>query len=184
VQKVDWVGPEGAPLFLQEERRIEVSPASDSTVNIITWECRFVLPSDKPAAKITGSRYQGLGMRFVKAMDTGGQFLNATGKPGVPRNPQWKDWNVDGAAWCAYTAAVEGKLVTVAMFSDPQNARPASWFTMNDPFAYISGTLSVDREPLMLEPGKPLRLRYGIALWDGKAGEAAIAKAWKAWAGN
>ena len=67
--------------------------------------------------------------------------------------------------WFAYTAAVNGKPVTVAMFDHSQNARhPAWWFTMTKPFAYLAATLNMHREPLQVDSGKPLVLNYGVAM--------------------
>jgi len=88
------------------------------------------------------------------------------------------------ADWCAYTAPVDNKPVTVAMFDHPENARhPASWFTMKTPFAYLSATLNLAKEPMTLTAGKPLRLRYGVALWDGKIEAGQIGRAYQTWVG-
>jgi hypothetical protein len=48
-------------------------------------------------------------------------------------------------------------------------------------FAYQSATLNVYREPLTIEPGKPLALCYGVALWDGKVGAEQVEAAYKEW---
>ena len=37
------------------------------------------------------------------------------------------------------------------MFDGPDNARPVRWFTMNNPFAYMSATLNLYKEPMTLE---------------------------------
>jgi hypothetical protein len=119
---------------------------------------------------LTGSTYFGLGMRFVVSMDKGGQFVNADGKTGVSGT------NNARSAWCAYSASADGKPVTVAMFDSPGNPRhPATWFTMDQGFAYLSATLDLSRQPLTIEPGKPLKLRYHVAVWDGKVDAAKIA---------
>ena len=41
-------------------------------------------------------------------------------------------------------------------------------FRMLDPFAYLSATLNLYKEPLEIVAGKPLELAYGVALWDGE----------------
>jgi hypothetical protein len=62
------------------------------------------------------------------------------------------------------------------MFDDPKNPRhPATWFTLDKPFAYMSATLNLSRQPLVIEAGKPLELRYAAAVWDGKIDAAKIA---------
>ena len=87
-----------------------------------------------------------------------------------------------GRAGDVAVAGADGKPVTVALFSDPTNARhPTMFFTMPVGFAYQSATLNVYREPLTIEPGKPLVLCYGVALWDGRVGAEQVDAAYKEW---
>ena len=73
------------------------------------------------------------------------------------------------AKWCAYTAKADGKPVTVAVFDHPRNPRhPNKMFTMGPPFAYLSATLNLWKEPMVLKAGDTLHLSYGVALWDGE----------------
>ena len=68
------------------------------------------------------------------------------------------------------------------MFDHPGNVRhPATWFTMEKPFAYISATLALHKEPLKIMAGKPLVLRYGVVLWDGQVRPEQIEKAYGLW---
>jgi hypothetical protein len=169
-QQIDWVGPGNGKLVLHETRRISVHPGTtQSAPTLLTWDTELQTPAGDPVT-LTGSTYFGLGMRFVVSMDKGGQFVNADGKTGVSGT------NNARSAWCAYSASADGKPVTVAMFDSPGNPRhPATWFTMDQGFAYLSATLDLSRQPLTIEPGKPLKLRYHVAVWDGKADAVKIA---------
>ena len=51
------------------------------------------------------------------------------------------------------------------MFDGPKNPRPALWFTMKDPFAYMSATVNLWKEPMELK--ESMTLTYGVAVWDG-----------------
>jgi hypothetical protein len=136
---------------------------------LVTWQAQLET-AGKDSVRLTGSTYFGLGMRFVRSMDVGGQFVNADGKTGVSGT------NAARSAWCAYSALADGKPVTVAMFDAPANPRhPATWFTMDQGFAYLAATLDLSRQPLVIEPGKPLKLCYRVAVWDGKTEAAKIA---------
>ena len=74
-------------------------------------------------------------------------------------------------------------MVTVAVFDHPKNVRhPATMFTMPAGFAYISATLNLMEEPLTIEAGKPLLLRYGVAVWDGEAEPAEVERVYARWA--
>lgn len=183
-EQLDWMNPAGEDVLLKEHRTIEVSRMTDFEVTLLTWQSKFELPAGKSSATLTGHHYHGLGMRFIKAMDAAGSFFNADGKTGeIFRGNE----RLVRSSWCAYTANVNGKAVTVAMFDHPDNPRyPATWFTMKKSFAYLSATMSLHTEPLSLAADKPLVLRYGVALWDGRVETEKINrlyKRWSAWPG-
>lgn len=168
-QEVDWVAPGEEKLMLREIRQVAVGQAKQAAATLVIWQTRLQPPGQKPSVTLSGRPYFGLGMRFVQSMDTGGQLFNADGKTGVDGT------NAVRSAWCAYAASAEGKPVTVAIFDHPRNPRhPATWFTMDKPFAYISATLNLSKEPLTIEAGKPLDLRYAVAVWDGRPDKARI----------
>jgi len=127
-ERLDWVNPRSQELLLKEHRTIEVCQLSDFKATLLSWQSSLAVPSGKESVTLSGSHYFGLGMRFLKSMDTGGQFRNAEGKTGdVVRG----DERLVQARWCAYTAEANGKPVTVAMFGHPDNLRhPTQWFTV------------------------------------------------------
>jgi hypothetical protein len=164
-------------VLLREYRRIDVlRPPAGEPVTLLTWRSQLMPDGN---VTLSGNHYFGLGMRFVAAMDRVGTFHNAAGKPGeVFRG----DERLVRARWCAYTATVDDKPVTVAMFDDPGNPRhPATWFTMREPFAYLSATMSLHTEPLPLEKGQTLDLWYGVAVWDGQLDTARIERTYIYW---
>jgi hypothetical protein len=180
MEQLAWLNPSGKELLLNEQRTIRLCQPGDPKVTLLTWESRFEVPKGKKSAMLAGSHYFGLGMRFLESMDKAGRHLNASGKAGeVFRGDERLVWS----DWCAYTASANGKPVTVAMFGHPDNLRhPTQWFTMTKPFAYLSATLNLHKEPLKIVSGKPLMLRYGVALWDGQVGQETIEHLYKQWA--
>ena len=176
---IDWIKPGSQELLLKELRTIEVRQGTDLGATVLTWQSKFEVPAGKKSATLTGSHYHGLGMRFVKLMDTGGRFTNADGKPGTVFRG---DERLVRSTWCAYTADANGKPVTVAMFDHPDNPRhPATWFTMTRSFAYLSATLKLHKEPLKVASGKPLVLRYAVAVWDGQVETDQINQLYRRW---
>ncbi len=174
-----WVSqPDSGPL-LMEQRTITVGRVGDPAATFLTWKSRLSVPQEGDSVVLSGSHYHGLGLRFIRSMDATGEFRNPDNAPGVVfRGAErlTRSW------WCAYTAQADGKTVTVAMFDHPDNPRhPATWFTMAKPFAYLSATLRLHEEPLKLLFGKPLTLRYGVALWDGRPETAQIDRLYKQW---
>ncbi|MFV2069537.1 MAG: DUF6807 family protein [Pirellulales bacterium] len=181
-QQLDWINPRDQKLYAKEKRTITVYRAADLPASLMSWETRLSVPEGKPSMTLGGHRYFGLGVRFLASMDDGGHFQNADGKTGVEAT------NLVRSAWCAYSAKADGKPVTLAMFDAPSNPRhPAKWYTMGDKpkeFAYLSATLNLKQEPMTISAGHPLKVRYGVALWDGAIDGApidALYRQWMAW---
>lgn len=178
-EQLDWINPRSKELLLKEDRTIEIRRMSGVDVTLLSWQSNLAVPPGKDSVVLTGSHYFGLGMRFVESMDVKGQFRSAEGKTGeVVRG----DERLTPANWCAYSAEANGKPVTVAMFGHPDNVRgPTSWFTMTKPFAYLSATMNLHKEPLKVTSAKPLVLRYAVALWDGPVTDEQINRIYQQW---
>ncbi len=178
-EQLNWFNPRNQELLLKESRTIEICQLDEFKTTLLNWQSTLAVPSGKESVTLTGSHYFGLGMRFMKSMDTGGQFRNAAGKAGdVVRG----DEQLVQARWCSYSAEANGKLVTVAMFGHPDNLRhPTLWFTMTKPFAYLSATLNLHREPLKVTSDKPLVLRYAAAVWDNRVENEQIENVYNWW---
>ncbi len=170
VQELEWTSPDGKVL-LHETRTVQAGRLPDGPATLVVWRAKLEAAEGKPSVQLSGSPYFGLGMRFVESMDQGGRFFNADGKTGVAGT------NDARSAWCAYAARADGKAVTVAMFDLPGNPRyPATWFTMDQGFAYLAATLNLSKEPLVVASGKPLELGYAVAVWDGAVDAAVVGR--------
>ena len=179
-QQIDWTDPGSGNVLLEEQRTIEVCRDPDAEATMLAWRTRLEAPADKGSVTLAGSHYYGLGIRFVQSMDKVGRFFSADGREGeVVRG----DNRLVRSRWCAYTAPVDGKPVTVAVFDHPDNPRhPARMFTMTRSFAFLGATLNLWKEPLTLKTGQPLLLRYGVAVWDGQIDPARIDRLYQRWA--
>jgi hypothetical protein len=185
-EELDWVRPAADKPLLVERREIQVlvdrgleSDAAGFGATLVDWHCRFAAPEGKDSAVITGTHYNGLGMRFVQSMDKGGRFFNADDKLGE-EGPHCR---LTCTKWIAYTAKADGKPVTVALFDDPANFRhPQKMFSMTAGFAYMSATMNEWKEPVTVKAGQPLELRYGVAVWDGETDKATVEKLYQRWA--
>ena len=67
------------------------------------------------------------------------------------------------------------------MFGAPDNPRPTLWFTMREPFAYISATLDLSRKPIMLASNETLTTTYGVAVWDGDVEDETVQAMYGKW---
>jgi len=176
-ERLDWVGPDAKEPVAREVR--EVTAFDEPGVSLLVWRTRLEAGPGRAAVPVTGSHYFGLGLRPAAGMDQAAEFLPAD--PAAPRDNVRGDENVFPSAWLAVTGAADGKPVTVAMFDHPANPRPVRWFTMAKPFAYMSATLNLYKEPMTLEAGRPLALTYGVAAWDGKKSADEVRKVYERW---
>jgi hypothetical protein len=180
-EQVEWLKPDKTPL-LAERRTLKVCSGLDPAATLLIWRSELSPAAGKESVVLSGSHYVGLGMRFVETMDKGGRFFNSEKKEGqIVRG----DERVTPAKWCAYTAAAGekgDKKVTVAVFDHPKNPRhPSPMFTMFTPFAYLSATLNLWKEPLTIKDGSPLNLQYAVAVWDGEVDAAQVERLYGQW---
>jgi hypothetical protein len=175
-EKVQWIL--AGKTLADEQRTIDVWAGADLPATLLTWRLQLSPAKGVDKLTVTGSHYDGLGMRFLTTMDKVAKFQNATGKDGeVVRGTE----RVVKAKWCAVTSPPD-KPVTVAAFDCPENVRqPAGMFTMSDPFTYLSATPNVWNNPLDLAQGEKLDLTYGVAVWDGAIDAAAIESLYARW---
>jgi hypothetical protein len=178
VDTLVWQDAQKTETILHETRMIQAVLDTDLASTVVTWTSELRAPSGDAKAVLAGDHYHGLGMRFVESMDRSGAFVTSNGKEGTVFRGEERLVEAD---WCAYTALVDDKPVTVAMFDYPANPRPATWFTMKTPFAYLSATMRTHEKPLQVKMGQPLRVRYGVAVWDGRTDRLAIQRAYKKW---
>jgi hypothetical protein len=179
VERIDWLPTKSETLLLQETRTVHVFDPEEFGASILSWETVLTVPEEKDAVTLKGSHYFGLGMRFIQSMDKDGTYFNPDNAEGeLVRG----DERLTRSRWCAYHAMADGKPVTAAMFDSPNNPRhPAWWFTMHTPFAYLSATLNLYRQPMQLKSGESLALRYGVAFWDGHVDTEAVERTYKKW---
>ena len=134
---IKWQAP-GKQTVLRETRCIEAMVHAGDAVTLVNWRSQLKGTTAGQAVTLTGDHYFGLGMRFIRAMDRTGAFINAKGHPGTVFRG---DERLFQGHWCAYQVDLDGQAVTVAMFDHPDNPRPVTWFTMKTPFAYLAAAL-------------------------------------------
>jgi hypothetical protein len=179
-EELDWIGPADKTLLV-ERREIDALAMPGQDATLVEWRCELQPPEGKAEAKLEGRHYFGLGLRFVESMDRDARVFYAEGEKSEP-GPDKS--TLTFARWCALAANADGKPVTVAVFDHPSNPRhPARMFSKDKDqgFAYLSATLNLWKEPLVVRAGEPLKLRYAVAVWDGAAEPAAIDRLYRCW---
>lgn len=157
-----WLGKDGKPLV------IESSEFRFFPNRLIACDIHFAAA----AGPVTfGDTKEGLfGIRVANSLrgKAGGTIVNAEGLHG-----EKECWGQE-SKWVDYFGNVDGKTYGVALIDHPQNFRKSRFhvrdyglFTLS-PFgqkSYTNGKLP--EQPLTLEPGKSVRLRYGLYVHTG-----------------
>jgi Family of unknown function (DUF6807) len=157
-----WLDEAGKPLL------IETTEVSIWVNRLIAYDIRLAA-ADK--AVTFGDTKEGLfGIRVADSLrgKSGGKIVNAEGLHG-----EKECWGQE-SKWVDYFGDVGGRTYGVMLIDHPQNFRKSRFhvrdyglFTLS-PFgqnAYTNGKLPPN--PLVLDPGKSIRLRYGLYIHNG-----------------
>lgn len=164
-----WVPP-GAQVVLSESAWLMESRTLQVTVDeaegevALEWHSRFQAGPSLPRVVLSGTGYQGLGVRPAKAFDRTARRRNAAGaaytQDGV--------WDVTAANWASLSQEVQGRTVTLTVFSDPSNGGESRFFSRLNPFAYLAATQGLESRPLEYEAGARFGTRYLLTVTRGE----------------
>lgn len=177
-QMLTWTGENEHPLA-DERRIICLDPETSPTpVSILTWRTDLAPAEGQKSITLWGAPYFGMGLRLARDLDGRGEFRSAANRPAVRvRDGEMLRYG----KWCAYTVSEASRTLTVVLFDHPKNSRPAVWFTMNQPFAFLSATLAIDKDVYELKAGQTLRLCYGVAVADRSLSDDDIGDLYGGW---
>ena len=179
-QRLHWVAPEDAyqpdttkGALLVEERTLTLTIDEPAGEVALAWRSAFTVGAKTNQVVLTGANYHGLGMRFPAELDPLATHQLAGGRPDLSNNRQ----DVSAHAWGAVSFDRPGAPATLALYGDPANARgPATFFSMRTPFAYLSATQGLDKEPLVYRSGESFELKYLVVVTDRVLTPEAVAK--------
>jgi hypothetical protein len=184
-QTIHWVSPmdaflpdtTGAALLL-ERRTLTLTIDEEKQEVALQWKLAFEAGSKTNQVTLTGANYHGLGMRFLKELDAPASHLNAGGKPDLADRKQ----DVSKHPWGSVSFDVAGKPATIAIFGAPGNAHgDACFFSMHEPFAYLSATQGLEKEPLVYRSGDKFELNYLIVTYPEVKSSQALQERGKLW---
>jgi len=184
-QTLHWVGPAEALLpdttkaaLLIERRTLTLTVNEAQQEVALQWKSEFEVGPQTNQVTLTGANYHGLGMRFLKEMDPLAEHLNAGGKPDLSGSKQ----DATPHRWGSVSFDRPGRPVTVVLFGHPSNARgPANYFSMKTPFAYLSATQGLEKEPLVYRSGDKFQLNYLVTLYPELKSPEAIHARGRQW---
>jgi hypothetical protein len=125
-----------------------------------------------------GANYNGLGLRLPESFNHVATFQNSADDAYTGKNTQ----NVFPARWTSVAGQMDGRDVMLVMFADPANAHIIThFFTMLDPFAYLSATQELDRRPLHYAAGDKFDLHYFLSVFCESKSPEFIKRRYAAW---
>lgn len=174
-----WINTADAnKVLLVERRRTQFQLLPDSEL-LLTIDLQFETPPKSNEPVTFGKTPFGLvGVRMAKTIgvhDGGGVIRNSEG--GVGEKPIfWKP-----ARWCDYSGPITNQAIEgITLMDHPSNPNhPTGFHVRGDGWMGTSLTLDAPRK---VEPGKPLRLRYGFYIHNGQPSLAELNKVWETFA--
>ncbi len=167
-----WLAADNVPM-LEETTKISIFPD-----RLMVYDITFEALAEPVTFDDTKEGLFGIRLADSLREKETGKVINSEGKKGTKQT-----WG-QTADWVDYDGKVEGKSVGVAVFDHPDNFRPSRYHVRDYGLFSISpfGEQSYAKKgakPLTLEPGKTLRLRYGIYIHAGDTAEAKVAKVYQ-----
>jgi uncharacterized protein len=182
---IHWLAPtnRGTPdtaaaALLIEQRAVTVTIDEPNQEVGLRWDSRFQVGPNVGKLTVHGPNYDGLGLRLPESFNHVARFENSASRAYSGNNTQ----NVIPAEWTSVSGEMGGREVMLAMFGDQGNASgDAVFFTMLDPFAYLSATQALDRSPLAYSAGEKFRLGYLLTVYSGNKPRDFIQKRFERW---
>jgi hypothetical protein len=148
--------------LLVERRRIVITIDEGQNEVAVDWQSEFEVGPAAARVTLTGTAYNGLGMRLPREFDHVARHQNSEN---LPYTTDAK-WDVTRAKWSAVSGAADGREVSVALFDTPGNKGEARFFTMLNPFAYLSVTQNLEKQPMAYARRQKFRVRYLLTLYS------------------
>jgi hypothetical protein len=164
--------------LLVEHRTLVLTIDPKNEEVALEWKSQFEVGPTTNTVVLSGANYHGLGMRFLQELDPLAIHSVAGTRPDLSNNRQ----DVSAAPWEAVSFNAPGSPATIALAGHPSNTRgDATYFSMLTPFAYLSATQALDKEPLTYHSGDKWQLNYLVLLYPEAQPSAVLRQYVEAW---
>ena len=156
------VADSAAAALLIEQRTLTLTVDEKNQEVALRWDAVFEVGKNAGKLILHGLQYNGLGLRLPKSFDRVAKFQNSAGTPYAGANTQ----SLLPAKWTSVSGVMDERNVMVVLFGHSKNARGAgTFFSMLEPFAYLSATQGLDKEPLEHSAGDKFALSYLLVVY-------------------
>jgi hypothetical protein len=182
---IHWLAPSNqaspvaaAAALLIERRTLTVAVDEKSQEVVLRWDSQFQVGPNAGKVSLHGPNYDGLGLRLPESFNHVARFQNSADQPYTGKNTQ----NVIPARWTSVSGVMDGREVMLVMFGRTDNARgDGVFFTMLDPFAYLSATQGLDKKPLEYPAGDRFSLSYLLTVYSENKSPEFIRRRYELW---
>jgi hypothetical protein len=184
-QVLHWVAPQdaflpnSAPVALLVEHRTLMLTVNEARHEVgLEWKSQFEVGPRTNVVTLTGANYHGLGIRFLQEIDPLAAHSLAGVRPDLANSHQ----DISAAPWATVSFAPPGHPATLALVGHPANPRgDAVYFSMLTPFAYLSATQALDKEPMVYHKGDKWELNYLVLIYPEDKPSAALRQRAESW---
>jgi len=184
VDVVHWLDPAGLSgrsdkrTVLVELRSITLIIDEATKEVAVQWSSDFTVSERDTGVVLTGTPYNGLGIRLTKDFDA--RVVHFTSEQ--PLNRLQGDPLIVKARWTAASIDGTNHGSTVALFGDPSNRSGESvFFLMYEPFAYVSSTQALNTHALDYPSGARFRLNHLLVVYPAARSFDFIRKRGEQW---
>ncbi len=163
--------------LLFENRTLSLVVDTNANEILLHWRSDFTVGRGAETVRLSGTAYHGLGMRLAPDFNLKARHLNSEN---APYSAEQK-WDVTPARWAAVLGHQGTDPVMAAVFASPKNAGESRFFSMLNPFAYLSATQGLDEKPLTYQRGEAFRLDYLVLGRDGHLSPAELEARYRKW---
>lgn len=178
-QKLRWLATDGSHLLDETRKvRVRIEGTGPQAIHWLDWQSELTPAPGRETVKLWGRHYFGLGLRLLPEWTGKGRFLwQDTQGQTVVRG----DEKLTPGGWCAVSNIIDGAPVTLVMLAHPANSRPTRWFTMSDPFCYLSASYNLEEQPVTLAKGERWTLCHSLAALSAPADAKVLEKLARKW---
>jgi hypothetical protein len=167
---IQWLSPSNQSVsdlataaVLNEQRRLTVTVDEKNQEVALRWDSQFQVGANAGKVTISGPNYDGLGMRLPESFNHVAKFQNSADQPYTAKDTH----DVTTAKWTSVSGQMDGREVMLVMFGRPDNPRgDTAFYTMLDPFTYLSATQALDKKPLEYAAGDKFSLSYLLTVYS------------------
>jgi hypothetical protein len=167
---IQWLSPSNPPAsdpaaaaVLNERRTLTVTVDEENQEVALRWDSEFQVGPNASKVSIHGPNYDGLGIRLPESFNHVAKFQNSADQAYTAKDTH----DVTTARWTSVSGQMGGRDVMLVMFGCADNARgDTAFYTMLDPFAYLSATQALDKQPLEYAAGDKFSLSYLLTVYS------------------